>query len=103
MQRGFKVYQKNCSSCHGMKLLSFRNLGEVGGPQPRRKRRVDAFRPQFRRVGEGLVGILLGKQVDKGGKIAALVERRIEQEDLVDALLPREAIQPRAALSASSP
>lgn len=32
MQRGFKVYQKNCSSCHGMKLLSFRNLGEVGGP-----------------------------------------------------------------------
>jgi ubiquinol-cytochrome c reductase cytochrome c1 subunit len=32
LQRGFKVYQKNCSSCHGMKLLSFRNLGEVGGP-----------------------------------------------------------------------
>ncbi len=32
MQRGFKVYQKNCSSCHGMKLLSFRNLGDVGGP-----------------------------------------------------------------------
>jgi ubiquinol-cytochrome c reductase cytochrome c1 subunit len=32
LQRGFKVYQKNCSSCHGMKLLSFRNLGEPGGP-----------------------------------------------------------------------
>jgi ubiquinol-cytochrome c reductase cytochrome c1 subunit len=32
LQRGFKVYQKVCSSCHGMKLLSFRNLGEVGGP-----------------------------------------------------------------------
>lgn len=32
MQRGFKVYQKNCSSCHGLKLLSFRNLGEPGGP-----------------------------------------------------------------------
>ena len=32
LQRGFKVYQKVCSACHGMKLLSFRNLGEVGGP-----------------------------------------------------------------------
>jgi|JI10StandDraft_1071094.scaffolds.fasta_scaffold67995_5 ubiquinol-cytochrome c reductase cytochrome c1 subunit len=32
MQRGFKVYKQVCSSCHGMKLLSFRNLGDVGGP-----------------------------------------------------------------------
>lgn len=32
MQRGFKVYKAVCSSCHGMKLLSFRNLGDVGGP-----------------------------------------------------------------------
>jgi ubiquinol-cytochrome c reductase cytochrome c1 subunit len=32
MQRGFKVYKAICSTCHGMKLLSFRNLGDVGGP-----------------------------------------------------------------------
>jgi len=32
MQRGFKVYKAVCSSCHGMKLLSFRNLGDVGAP-----------------------------------------------------------------------
>lgn len=32
MQRGFKVYKAVCSTCHGMKLLSFRNLGDVGGP-----------------------------------------------------------------------
>jgi ubiquinol-cytochrome c reductase cytochrome c1 subunit len=32
LQRGFKVYAEVCSSCHGMKLLSFRNLGEQGGP-----------------------------------------------------------------------
>ena len=32
LQRGFKVYATVCSSCHGMKLLSFRNLGEQGGP-----------------------------------------------------------------------
>lgn len=32
LQRGFKVYRENCASCHGLPLLSFRNLTEVGGP-----------------------------------------------------------------------
>jgi len=32
LQRGFKVYRMVCQNCHSMKLLSFRNLGEAGGP-----------------------------------------------------------------------
>ncbi|MEO0606815.1 MAG: cytochrome c1 [Pseudomonadota bacterium] len=32
MQRGFQVYKEVCSSCHGLKLLTYRNLGEKGGP-----------------------------------------------------------------------
>jgi ubiquinol-cytochrome c reductase cytochrome c1 subunit len=32
LQRGFKVFAEVCSQCHGLKLLSFRNLGEQGGP-----------------------------------------------------------------------
>jgi ubiquinol-cytochrome c reductase cytochrome c1 subunit len=32
LQRGFKVYKEICSSCHSMKLLSIRNLGDKGGP-----------------------------------------------------------------------
>jgi ubiquinol-cytochrome c reductase cytochrome c1 subunit len=32
LQRGYKVYREVCSSCHSMKLLSFRNLGQVDGP-----------------------------------------------------------------------
>lgn len=32
LQRGYKVYREICSSCHGMKLMSFRNLGQKGGP-----------------------------------------------------------------------
>jgi ubiquinol-cytochrome c reductase cytochrome c1 subunit len=32
LQRGYKVYREVCSSCHGMKLMSFRNLGQKGGP-----------------------------------------------------------------------
>jgi len=31
LQRGFKVYREACASCHGISLLSFRNLGEPGG------------------------------------------------------------------------
>ena len=33
LQRGFKVYQEVCSSCHAMHLLHYRNLGESGGPE----------------------------------------------------------------------
>src|SRR6266576_7244569 len=32
LQRGFKVYRMVCQNCHGMQLLSFRNLAEPGGP-----------------------------------------------------------------------
>lgn len=32
LRRGFKVYKEVCSSCHSIKMLAFRNLGDVGGP-----------------------------------------------------------------------
>jgi cytochrome c1 len=32
LQRGFKVYREVCASCHGLGLVSFRNLTEEGGP-----------------------------------------------------------------------
>jgi ubiquinol-cytochrome c reductase cytochrome c1 subunit len=32
LQRGYKVYREVCSSCHSAKLVSFRNLGDKGGP-----------------------------------------------------------------------
>ena len=30
LQRGFKVYKEVCSACHGMKLLSYRHLVDIG-------------------------------------------------------------------------
>ncbi len=33
LQRGFQVYKEVCSACHAAKLLSYRNLGETGGPE----------------------------------------------------------------------
>ena len=32
LQRGYKVYKYVCANCHSMNLLSYRNLGEPGGP-----------------------------------------------------------------------
>ncbi|MEE9272375.1 MAG: cytochrome c1 [Robiginitomaculum sp.] len=32
MQRGYQVYKEVCSSCHALEHLSFRHLGEKGGP-----------------------------------------------------------------------
>jgi ubiquinol-cytochrome c reductase cytochrome b/c1 subunit len=32
LQRGFKVYHDVCQVCHSLRLLSFRNLGQDGGP-----------------------------------------------------------------------
>jgi cytochrome c1 len=33
LQRGFKVYREVCQTCHGLTLVSFRNLAEPGGPE----------------------------------------------------------------------
>ena len=33
LQRGYQVYSEVCASCHSMRLLSYRNLGEEGGPE----------------------------------------------------------------------
>jgi len=33
LQRGYQVYTEVCASCHSMRLLSYRNLAEKGGPE----------------------------------------------------------------------
>lgn len=33
LQRGYRVYRDVCAGCHSMNLLSYRNLGEPGGPE----------------------------------------------------------------------
>lgn len=33
LQRGFQVYREVCASCHGARLMAFRNLSEKGGPE----------------------------------------------------------------------
>ena len=32
LQRGYAVYKNVCAACHSLRLLSYRNLGEPGGP-----------------------------------------------------------------------
>lgn len=33
LQRGYKVYKDTCAGCHSLRLLSFRNLADRGGPE----------------------------------------------------------------------
>jgi ubiquinol-cytochrome c reductase cytochrome c1 subunit len=33
LQRGYQVYKDVCAACHSMKLVSFRNLSQPGGPE----------------------------------------------------------------------
>ena len=33
LQRSYQVYTEVCASCHSMNLVSYRNLGEPGGPE----------------------------------------------------------------------
>ncbi|HWM31304.1 MAG TPA: cytochrome c1 [Methyloceanibacter sp.] len=33
LQRGYHVYRDVCAQCHSLRLLSYRNLGEPGGPE----------------------------------------------------------------------
>lgn len=33
LRRGYKVYKNVCANCHSMKLLSYRNLAQPGGPE----------------------------------------------------------------------
>jgi len=33
LQRGYQVYTEVCAACHSIKYLSYRNLGEKGGPE----------------------------------------------------------------------
>ncbi|HFC04568.1 MAG TPA: cytochrome c1 [Rhizobiales bacterium] len=33
LQRGFLVYKEVCASCHSLKRVKYRNLGEPGGPE----------------------------------------------------------------------
>lgn len=41
LRRGFKVYKEVCSTCHSIKMLAFRTLGQPGGPELSEKEVVD--------------------------------------------------------------
>jgi cytochrome c1 len=53
LQRGFQVYKEVCAACHGLDLLSYRNLGEPGGPEfPQAQVRAIAAQYQVRALND---------------------------------------------------
>ena len=69
LQRGFKVYSNVCSTCHGMKLLSFRNLGEQGGPFYDAKYPNPNDNPVVRQIATTFVNQVPGVDPDSGDPI----------------------------------
>ena len=43
LQRGYQVYREVCSSCHGMKLISYTDLAREGGPFAGSEEQAKAF------------------------------------------------------------
>ena len=66
LQRGFKVFAEVCSSCHGLKLLSFRNLGEQGGPFYDAKFPNPNDNPQVKQLAATYVNQVPGIDPDSG-------------------------------------
>lgn len=70
LQRGFKIYEKVCANCHGLKRVYFRNLVEPGGPEfPEESVKALAAAwpnqiPQLNDAGESAVTVK-----DKDGKV----------------------------------
>jgi ubiquinol-cytochrome c reductase cytochrome c1 subunit len=46
LQRGFQVYKEVCASCHGLNLVAFRNLAEIGYQEPEVKAIADQWQIQ---------------------------------------------------------
>ena len=46
LQRGFQVYKEVCASCHGLSLVAFRNLAEIGYEEPEVKAIADQWQIQ---------------------------------------------------------
>jgi cytochrome c1 len=65
LQRGLKVYREVCSVCHGITLVSFRNLAEEGGPgyTPQQAATI-AREHKFKEINES------GRAVDREGRLA---------------------------------
>ena len=52
LQRGYKVYHDVCSACHSLRLLSYRNLGQLGGPfyDPNPKYKTPGDNPKVKAI-----------------------------------------------------
>ena len=72
LQRGFKVYREVCSACHSMNLVSFRNLGDKGGPFYSEKYPNPNDNPYVKAVAaEVQVADIDGETGDAGAEIGA--------------------------------
>lgn len=66
LQRGLKVYTEVCSACHGLRYLSYRNLGDEGGPHLPADQ-VKAYAAQFETFDPAIDDFRTSTPADKFG------------------------------------
>lgn len=67
LQRGLKVYTEVCAACHGLQYVSYRNLGDEGGPHLPEDQ-VKAYAAQFETFDPELDDFRTATTADKFGK-----------------------------------
>ncbi len=79
VQRGFLVYNRVCASCHALDHLSYRNLGEEGGP-------FAAYRVRNEETGE--IEITLGLHGGHEGQLVPATDNPYVQAIAAEAQVP---------------
>lgn len=98
LQRGFQVYETVCSSCHGLELLSFRNLGQKGGPfyfdrcPAGIPDTIDCSNPNFNPVVKAIAADYRYKVVDGPDDYGEMFERAPVPSDRFPGPFPNEQV-----------
>lgn len=85
LQRGYKVFSEVCEGCHSANLLSFRNLGEKGGPFYDPKYPNPNDNPRVKAIAAGV------EVADIDGETGDAITRPATTADRFKAPFPNEA------------
>lgn len=94
LQRGWQVYSEVCSGCHSLHFVSFRNLGDEGGPAfP--EEQVEAIAAMFE-ASEMVEGQPSVRPADPNDPIEGLILSREEAEAIYGVWVPDLSVMAKA-------
>ena len=70
LQRGFKVYREVCQVCHGLKLVAFRNLADLGYSEAQVKAIAAEYKVQDGPNDQGAIATPKGQIIKRPAKLS---------------------------------